>query len=247
MSGVTPPVHIIIEPFGADAAALDPTAPGGVTLPILVPDQTGVVVGAASFDAGFPPATMVDPEAEGGVPPFGQDMNGILYMISAYCAMLQAGQRVNWNSDASDAFVGYAVGAEVASATVDGRVWVNLVDGNVNDPDVDDDGWAATDPLHAASAPAAGTINNLVLPGGSDYSLDIDTTAGNVNVTGLVAQRNGQKVYASNTGANLLQFLALNAGSAVNNRIRAPSDLAVVQNQTLTLMWVSGLNRWLLV
>jgi hypothetical protein len=245
MSGTPVPVHIITEPFGTVAAALPQTDPGGVTLPIPVASQVGILVGAASFADGMPAATMVDIESEGGVPPFGQDMNGILYMATAYCALLQAGQRVNWDAAAVAAFTGYAIGAEVASATVPGRVWVNWLDGNVNDPDAVDTGWAASDPLAATIAPAAGVLNNLALPGASDFALDIDTTAGNIDLTGIVAQRNGQKLFVSNTGANLLQFLALNAGSAVANRFRAATDLAVVQNQTLTLEWFSGLNKWL--
>lgn len=243
--GVPVPVNIITEPFGSGATALPPTDPGAVTLPIPLDSQVGIVVGAASFEDGFPPATMSDPETAGGVPPFGQDMNGILYMITAYIALLQAGQRVNYNAAASAAFVGYELGAEVASVATPGRIWRNVLAANVNDPDVDDTGWAALDPLYATSAPAAGTIHNMVLPGPSDFALDIDTTLGNVDVTGIVAQRNGQKVYVSNTGANLLQFLANNAGSAAANRFRAATDLAVVTNQTLTLQWFSGLNRWL--
>lgn len=247
MSGFAPPVNIIVEPFGVDAALLSPTDPGGVTLPIPIPDQTGTTPGAASFSTGFPAATMSDTESAGGVPPFGQDANGILYMLSAYCAMLQAGQRCFFNAIAATAFGGYVVGAKVASATTLGRNWVNLVDGNANDPDVTPTGWAAEDPLFNASAPAAGTINNLVLPGASDFALDIDTTAGNVDITGFVAQRNGQVLYISNTGANLLQFLVNNVGSAAANRLRGPTDLAVVQNQTQTIKWFSGINRWLAI
>lgn len=247
MSGVPVPVNIVVKPFGAAAIALAPTDPGGVTLPIPIPDQTGITPGRASFDTGFAPITMVDPESQGGVNPFGQDMNGILYTMTAYDALMQAGQIVNFSAAAAAAFVGYAVGAKLASATVPGRVWVNVLDGNTNDPDAVDTGWAAEDPLTAASAPAAGTINNLVLPGASDYALDIDTSAGPVDITGFVAQRNGQKIYLSNTGADLLQVLAENAGSTAANRVRAATDLALVQNQTLTIQWFSGLSRWLLV
>lgn len=245
MSGIAVPQYIIVEPFGKDATALPVTQPGALTLPIPVADQTGILVGAASFATAFPPATMVDPEVDGGVPPFGQDMNGILYMLSAYCAMLQAGEIVNWNTDAATAFTGYKIGAKVASITTPGRVWTNYLDGNVNNPDTVDTGWAASDPLTATLVPAAGTFQNVALPGMSDYALDIDTTAGNVNYGGFVAQRNGQKLYLSNTGANLLQFLALAAGSAAANRFRSATDLAVVQNQTLTMQWFSGVSRWL--
>lgn len=247
MSGVVVPVHIVVEPFGALAAALPQTDPGGVTLPIPIPDQTGIVVGRASFDTGFGPANMVDVESAGGVQPFGQDVNGILYTMSAYCALLQAGQRVNWNAVASAAFVGYKIGASVASITTPGRVWTNYVDGNTNDPDVTPTGWAASDPLYSASAPAAGVYQDVVLPGASDYALDVDTTAGAIDYGGFVAQRNGQRITLSNTGANLLRALANSGGSAAGNQIRNATNLALVQNQSLTIQYFSGLNRWLLV
>lgn len=238
MAGVEVPEHIVVKPFGADA--IDPTY---ITLPIPIVAGIGA---DASFNAGFPAATMTDP-LEGGVPPYGQDMNGILYMLSAYCALLQAGQRVNWDSDASDAFTGYAIGAEVASVDTPGRVWTNLIDGNTADPDDDDTGWAANDPLYATVAPSAGQHNNYVLPGASDYALDVDTTAGNIDFTGFVAQRNGQKLSISNTGANLLQVLASNAGSTAANQVRSATDLAVIQNQTLTVQYFASLNRWLII
>ena len=241
MSGVAAPLYPVVEPFAADAVIVT-----DVTLPIPVPDQTGVLVGAASFSTGFPPATRTDPEA-GGIAPYGQDMNGILYMLSVYCALMQAGQIVPYNAAAAAAFGGYVVGAKIASAAVLGRVWTNYLDANTGDPDIDVTGWAASDPLASGSAPAAGTINNFVLPGFSDYALDIDTTAGNVDITGFVARRNGQRIYISNVGANLLQSLANNAGSLAANRVRAPTDLALVQNQTLTLEYFSALTRWLLV
>lgn len=245
MSGVTTPTNPILRPFGN--AALGPSDPGGAVLPIPVASQIGVLPGAASFTDGFPPATMVDPEADGGVPPFGQDMNGLLYMITAYCAMLQAGQLVNWNDTAQTAFGGYAIGAQVASIAAPGRVWTNWVDGNPNDPDVDPTGWAANDPQLATLSPTAGTYHDVVLPGVGDYALDIDTTDGNVDYGGFVAQRNGQKLFISNTGPNLVQILANSGGDAADNRVRAPSDLAIVQNQTLTIQYFTALSRWLLI
>ncbi len=238
MAGVVVPVNVIVKPFGALAA------PEYIELPIPVPDQTLTEPGAASFDTGFGPLNMTD-LAAGGIPPRGVDMNGILYMITAYVALLQAGQRVNWNLDAATAFTGYAVGAQVASVTVPGRVWENLLDGNVNDPDADDTGWRSLDPL-TASVALSGAHNNVALPGASDYALDIDTTVGNCDISGFIAQRNGQKLYLSNTGANLLQVLAASGLSDPENRIRAATDLALVTDQTLTLQWFSGIERWIL-
>lgn len=242
MSGVPNPQYPITEPFGA-AAVVGPD----ITLPIPAPSQTGILVGAASFEDGFPPATRSDPETAGGVPPFGQDMNGILYMMSVYCAIIQAGQRVPFDAAVAAAITGYAVGAQVASSAVAGRTWANILDGNVNDPDVDPTGWAASDIQHATSAPAAGVFNDVVLPGASDFALDIDTTAGDVTHTGFVAQRNGQKLVLSNTGANLYTVDTL-TGSAANNQVRGiPGGLTLVQNQTVTLQYVATLNKWLFV
>src|SRR6202044_4157521 len=71
---------LIAQPFG-----FGPANPTYINIPIPVPSQISTTVNAASFTDGFPPSTMT-PEASGGLPFFGQDMNGILYMITAYCA-----------------------------------------------------------------------------------------------------------------------------------------------------------------
>lgn len=240
MSGVVTPVNIIVKPFGEDAVA------PYIQLPIPIPDQTPTEPGAASFDTGFGPLNMTDPAA-GGIPPRGRDMNGILYTITAYTAMLQAGQIVEFNATAVAAFVGYKIGARVASTTTPGRVWVNVLDGNTNDPDAVQTGWYALDPFTSVTTPPAGTLNDLVLPGASDFALDINTVNGPIDITGFVAQRNGQTLYVSNTGANLLQVMVNNVGSVAANRVRGATDLALVQDQTLALRWFSGITRWLLI
>jgi hypothetical protein len=56
-------------------------AGGPFIRPIPVDSQIGINAGFASLNDGFPPLTMT-PIAAGGVPPFGQDMNGILNQIT---------------------------------------------------------------------------------------------------------------------------------------------------------------------
>lgn len=246
MSGVPNPVYPVVRVFGN--SAVTPTDPGGATLPIPVDSQVSILVGAASFEDGFPAATMTDPE-DGGIAPYGQDMNGLGYMLSQYAALMQAGQIVPYNIDAATAFGGYVIGARVASTTP-GLFWTNNLDGNTDDPDVDPSNWIASRPLYMTSAPAAGTYNDVALPGPSDYLWDVDTTAGAVDFSGFVAQRDGQRVYLSCTGANLLQVLALNGGSTAARQVRAPTDLALVENQTLTIQYAAdapGGGKWLLV
>lgn len=241
MSGVANPQYPITEPFGAAAVV-----PADITLPVPVPSQAGILIGAASFEDGFPPTTRTDPTG-GGSPPYGQDFNGILYMMSAYCAMLQAGQIVPYSAEASAIFFGYAVGAQVKSLATSGLIWTNVVDGNTSDPDVDDGGWSASVPLYGTDAPAAGTFNNVVLPGASDFFLDVDTTAGNVTQTGFVAQRNGQRLTITNTGANLYTLDSLTGSSAANQVRGIPGGVTLVQNQSVSIQYSSDIGKWVAV
>lgn len=103
-----------------------------------IPNTTGTP-GLASYDLGFPPDTM-QPVVSGGVPPFGQDVNGILNEISAHTYSQQAGQLYRFSSDVSTAIGGYPLGVTLEST--DGvTVWFNIVDGNTSDPDANGAGW----------------------------------------------------------------------------------------------------------
>jgi hypothetical protein len=115
---------IVPQPFAQNA-------PGGnINTPI--PNTTGTA-GLASYDQGFPTDTM-QPVVAGGVPPEGQDFNGILFAITAHLYYLQSGQRWQFNGTVAAAIGGYPVGAQVAST--DGvTVWSSLVANNTDDPD----------------------------------------------------------------------------------------------------------------
>lgn len=125
---------LIYRPFGVDAA--NPTY---IKLPIPDTDQTGIVINQASFATGFPPTTMT-PEASGGIPLFGQDLNGILWMVSAYCANFAAGALSGYDATLSTGINGYPAGAILRNATATG-MWVNEIDGNTTDPDTGGANW----------------------------------------------------------------------------------------------------------
>lgn len=101
--------------------------------------ETTATPGAASFDQGFPPLTMTAPAA-GGIPPFGQDVNGILNQVTAGLAALQAGQLSPYDSTYAAAISGYALGAVLAMADGSG-VWMNLTASNTTNPDTGGAGW----------------------------------------------------------------------------------------------------------
>lgn len=65
--------------------------------------------GRTSFELGFPPECS-KPIADGGVPPYGQDFNGILRQITANLVWYSAGGQFNWDATRSyspPAIVGY--------------------------------------------------------------------------------------------------------------------------------------------
>src|SRR5690348_3743323 len=98
----------------------------------VIPDTTADPQ-RASWDVGYPPQTMT-PVVAGGKPMLGPDMNGVLYMLSSHTVYQQSGQPYLWNADVVVAIVGYAAGTLLGST--DGKtLWMNLVDGNITDPD----------------------------------------------------------------------------------------------------------------
>lgn len=115
---------LILKPFGAEATA------GTINV---IPDErpSGAAPQLASWSLGFPLITMTYPGA-GGLPPFGQDMNGVLNAISQHTVYLGGGGLYKWSSAYVAAAGGYSKGAVVQSN--DGlNSYVSLVDGNATD------------------------------------------------------------------------------------------------------------------
>lgn len=117
-----------------------PFAESGDKNTIPVPSQIGITPGRASYTTGFPPLTLT-PRAAGGIPPFGQDMNGILYAATAWNRWQAAGGPVSYDAAFATAVGGYPKGAVLASSAADGRQWLNLTDGNATNPDTGGPGW----------------------------------------------------------------------------------------------------------
>ena len=120
-----------------------------------VPDdhQTATSTDApASLYDGFPPECFV-PEGSGGIPPNGQDFNGILRDVTDGLRWTQAGGPALFDSDFSAANGGYPKGARLASSVTAGVEWISAVDGNDTDPDsLDAADWIRTGISNAALA-----------------------------------------------------------------------------------------------
>lgn len=178
-----------------------PFATDGVKNIIPIPDASPL----ASWDKGFPPVTM-QPLSAGGVPPAGQDFNGVLYSMSAILAWLNAGGKFVYDSEFATAIEGYDKGMVIQSD--DGcSEYIALVNGVTSNPNV----AANVYPLGTDWAPYAGAI-------GGDGKLTTDTGAADAYVvapspndaTNHYGMQVVFKAAHTNTGAS-----TLNAGGGV--------------------------------
>ncbi|ENN86086.1 hypothetical protein RHSP_32139 [Rhizobium freirei PRF 81] len=117
--------------------------------------QIGITNGAASLTDGFPPLNFL-PVGSGGVPPFGQDMNGILNQITLWAQWQAAGGSGIFDSAFSTAIGGYPRGATLESTTA-GQFWVSSIDNNTNNPDSNPTGWVLFQGTVASKS-----LNNVV-------------------------------------------------------------------------------------
>lgn len=102
--------------------------------------------GTATFDVGFPPLTMTNP-ASGGIPPSGEDMNGILRLMSLKQQWSDAGMGYPFDSTMSGSIGGYPKGARLPASNMAG-FWINTLDANVTSPEGDasqSTGWIPVD------------------------------------------------------------------------------------------------------
>ncbi|MBI0075586.1 hypothetical protein H3T59_08125 [Commensalibacter sp. M0357] len=90
--------------------------------------------GRADIETGFPPQTMKS-VLQGGVPPWGQDHNGILYKITEAIQWTQGGGLAFFNQEWSNKVGGYALGSVLRSQRFIYVFYINMMDGNLIDPD----------------------------------------------------------------------------------------------------------------
>lgn len=176
-----------------------PFAEGGSKNTIPVASQIGVTPGLASFTDGFPPLTMT-PLAAGGVPPRGQDFNGILYFLSAAVRWKQAGGSYVYDLSFATSVGGYPKGAILLKADLSG-FWISTVDSNVANPDTGGAGWA--DPMtgrliNVQVFPTAGTFTYTPTSGTRSIVVEVQGAGG----AGGGSQATGASTVSTCPGGN---------------------------------------------
>lgn len=218
--------------FGAQAG-------GAYIRQIPTASQIGIQAGAASLTDGFPPLTMT-PLASGGIPPFGQDTNGILNQITLWNQWQQMGGAVPYDSAFQTQIGGYPAGAVVESAVTLGAFFISTVDNNLTNPDTGGAGWSIPNAgrigivtmqfIGAVGAGGAWVVNT---PNGGVLNIAGSTTNGlqeaiNYAVGNgfrLEVYGQGSSVVASETGTlngtNIITGLSSTSNLAVGNFVTA--------------------------
>lgn len=105
-----------------------------------IPSTPSGTPGQADLTLGFPPENFV-PVSAGGVPPFGQDFNGIFNRSTGWNRWAATGSFPPYDAIFQTAISGYPKGACVASLVQLGLVWLSTTENNITDPDAGGAGW----------------------------------------------------------------------------------------------------------
>lgn len=195
-------------------------AAGAYIRTVPVNSQIGIQDGAASFNDGFVPDNFA-PVAAGGVPPFGQDFNGILNVDTSWMQWVQAGGPIPFDATFATAIGGYPKGAVLVSAIVQGAQWYSTTDNNTTDPD---------DPLTSSGWTRVGIAAGVLLPFLSAVPTGFvqsrgDWTLGNLTSGANYASADALFLYAANWPNSQL-LIYTSGGVATTRGANAVADFA---------------------
>jgi len=106
--------------------------------------------GKACYDKGFGLLNFT-PKTSGGIPPWGADMNGLLFEQSNVIKFLNSGGTFLYDATFQTAISGYPIGAVLRKANLSG-LWICTADANMTNPDTGGAGWAQISPDWYADA-----------------------------------------------------------------------------------------------
>jgi hypothetical protein len=173
--------------------------------------QISITPGAASLTDGFVPLNFLSYLA-GGVPPFGNDMNGILNRITAWLRWTQAGGLPRYNSAFQTAIGGYPSGAVLIDAT-NKWLWVSTADSNATNPDAAGAGWLPLTPRYHAAGIAGGSGAAWTIPVAAATAASVPLYLNGLLYLSGVADVGGQTLTLS--GVNITASPALGATDVI--------------------------------
>lgn len=138
----------------------------------------------ASYDAGYPQVTMILKSA-GGKPPEGEDMNQILFELSAIGRWQSAGAINSFDSSFSTAIGGYPK-ASVLVGSDGTTIYISTVDANTNDPNSSTTGWLNLSKITAIASLTAAADTLAYFTGVNSAAITALTSVGR-DVIGLAS------------------------------------------------------------
>lgn len=216
------------------------SAGGGYIRPIPEASQVGIQDGAASLTTGFPPLNFL-PVGAGGVPPFGQDFNGLCKQITQWNQWQAAGGLAPYNSDFSTAIGGYPKNAVLMASSAN-NLWLNLVDDNTSNPDTGGANWmplglAATQPEVTAGIRTDVFVSPATLAGNNPGYADLTAT---LPIYFEVETANAQFGCTSpSTGTVRVPAGVSFVWRGVRRFTTVQTNLATVANKTYHLRWTN--------
>lgn len=207
-----------------------------------VASQIGIQPGAASETDGFPPLNFL-PVGSGGVPPFGQDANGILNKTTAWDRWFSAGGPVQWDSVFSATWGGYPAGATVQSTVTLGLFWFCTIDNNTTNPDSGGAGWLSYSPV--GSVTRIVTASGIFVTNISDGAVGLNRTSSPaVSSTTLpTGVSQGKIIVVEDLAANFNAFPVTIFAPAGMTIAGLPSVVMNINRQSSTFRFY-GSNLW---
>ena len=208
------------------------SAGGSYIRSIPVSSQIGITNGAASLADGFVPLNFL-PVGSGGVPPFGQDMNGILNQITLWSQWQGAGGLPIYDSSFSTSIGGYPQGSILSSGTTAGVVWLSTTDDNTSNPDAGGANWlsfamASSSRLRLIATRVFNTVGTTTYtPSVGTVAVDVECQGGGGPGAGAPSTSSGQvSVGAPGSGGSYGRGFYTSGFSGVTITVGAGGDPA---------------------
>ena len=167
-----------------------------------------------TWNLGTPQITMI-PKEDGGLPPKGQDFNGILYTLSDHAVQRQNGGQIVFSDDVVAEYGGYALGSIVQSNDTL-RHFRSLINNNTFNPN---------------TQPISGRWE--IYTGAGSIPTASSTTAGVMRVINNLASTEVGSALSAAMGKKIIDDLA--ALLATNGWQKLPSGLIIQWGETIVL------------
>ena len=219
-----------------------PTRPTNYATPFAASGTRNVIPTAptgtnkASFTQGFPPVTM-QPISSGGIPPSGDDFNGLFYDYSSHIVWINAGGQYRFDSALSTAMGGYPKGM-VLQNNAGTASYISLVDNNTNDFNSDASQIGVTWGAYSGKAFSNTTISTT---GGNSTLTAVQAMATLVTVTGALTSNATITIPAA-----LAEYIVVNSTTGAYTVTVLPSGGAgvVIRQGGADAVYCDGINAY---